>query len=142
MTLDGAGSQEFSNGWNVSLGQSVALDLSLRNDFEFEIRGEFRIDCYLQGQRCSQVSDALVLMTQCESEGQTCSPGAHLSHSTSMLPLASGSFELVVTCTLEKTSSSAMTTTTMCHNETSFSFISKYPKINIIVNDEVKDYRQ
>ena len=54
--LDGVGSQEFANGWTVGLGQSVAVDLSLRNDFEFEIRGEFRVDCYLQGQRCSQVS--------------------------------------------------------------------------------------
>jgi hypothetical protein len=126
VTIDG--SQQFANGWTLGLGESVTLDLSLRNDFEFEIRGEFRVDCYLQGQRCSEVSDALVLMTQCESEGQTCAPGAHLLHTTSILPLASGSFELTVTCTLEKT--------TTCHEENNFSFISKYPKINIIVNDE------
>ena len=128
VTIDGAMSQQFANGWTVGIGQPVSLDLCLRNDFEFEIRGEFRVDCYLQGQRCSEVSDALVLMTQCESEGQTCAPGAHLSHATSILPLASGSFELVVTCTLEKTRA-------VCQDENNFSFISKYPKINIIVNE-------
>jgi hypothetical protein len=74
------------------------------------------------------VSDALVLITQCESEGQACLPGGQLLHSTCLLPLASGSYDLVVTCTLESS---------LCHNENPFSFISKYPKINIIVNEEI-----
>ena len=130
VTVDGnAGSDVVA----VTLGHSIDVSMTIRSGFDFEIRGEFRIDCYFQGHRCSDVSDALVVMTQCESEGQTCSPGGHVTHSTCLLPLASGSYELVIICTLEKTGGGAS-----CHSEAPFSFISKYPKLNIVVNDEIK----
>jgi hypothetical protein len=70
-------------------------------------------------------------MTQCESESQVCPPGGQLSHSSCFLPLAAGSYDLVITCNLEKAGSAFS-------NETPFSFISKYPKMNIVVNDDLK----
>ena len=127
VTIDGAVDDVI----NVTLGQTVDVAMSVRSGFGFEISGEFRVECYFQGQRCSDVSDALIIVTQCESESQTCSPGALLSHTSCLLPLAAGCYDLVITCNLEKTGSSF-------RNETPFSFRSKYPKINIVVNDDVK----
>ncbi len=93
-------------------------------------RGDIRIDYCLQGQRCTEISEAMVLVADAESETIAFPPGEYLSHVTSLLPLAAGSYDIVISCNLEKTLESPF--------ESAFTFTSTYPKINLIVNEEIK----
>jgi hypothetical protein len=46
VTVDGVTSDDVVS---VTLGQCVDIAMAVRSDFDFEIRGEFRMDCYFQG---------------------------------------------------------------------------------------------
>jgi len=86
----------------------------------------------LQGQRCTELSDAMVVVADAESEASVFSNGEYLRHVTSLLPLATGNYDLVVTCNLEKIPETSY--------ESAFTFTSVYPKINLVVNEEIKTY--
>ena len=132
---------------NVLLGQEVSLVMKAKSDFDFDLTGHFSVEVTEVGSNdsASTGSEVLVVQSQPESGILDCSPGSTMEHTTSILPLSTGTYDVICTCSIVKQVKSSkkqqselqtpLTTISTPDSNSVFSFVSKYPKITINVSD-------
>ena len=105
---------------NLTIGQVVTLQMSIKNMFEYSVKAVFKVDIVLED---SIFSEQFVAVSQPESEMKMCKPKEKILHSTAMLPLVSGTYDVICSCTI--------------YNDTKDNlYVSYYPKINLHINDD------
>ena len=108
---------------NLSVGEPIKVKLNLQSGFEHPFRGQICVEFYVHDKR-TNVSDSCVI-TQKESRLQICNPGSIIEHSTIILPLMVGKFEIECSCKIQPGTSN--------NSGNIFSNVSKHPPITVIV---------
>jgi hypothetical protein len=131
LSMNGVTDEVISGPQNMGLGEEFTLDLSVSNHFDFPVDGTFKVEVLLDESPTSfeAASEVLIVQSQPESATSVCQPGGLICHSTAILPLSSGTYDVICSCSIVK------------HNahesgeETPFHFVSKYPKIVVNINE-------
>ncbi len=118
----------------VSVGAEVKLDLGVKSNFDFDLTGHFSVEVKEAGGSESS-SDLLVVQSQPESGILDCSPGAKIEHKTAILPLSTGTYDVIVACSIVKKTQQSSTAASAASTGDVFSLVSKYPKIVINVSE-------
>ena len=111
----------------LPIGKPIKLKLSLKSEFEFPVKGHMIVDFYIhEHKRTTAPTDSFVI-TQKESKLQLCQPSGVITHSTVILPLITGKFEIECCCKIQAEHSSEDKFGKI------FSNVSKYPPILIAI---------
>lgn len=105
---------------NLSLGAEIKLEMSVKSQFNLPIKAKFSVEFLLEE---TNFPDGMVVISQPESETQDCQPEHLLNHSVVVLPLTSGVYDVICSCSILKND-----------NQSDY-YVSKYPKIKININD-------
>ena len=106
--------------YNLSLGQVVTLEMSIKNMFEYSVKAVFKVEIVLEDS--TLFSEQFVAVSQPESEMKLCQPMEKILHSTTMLPLVSGTYDVICSCSI--------------FNDKNNLYVSYYPKISLHINDD------
>jgi len=136
LTLDSKEPQ--LNSHMIKLGQEFLLQMTVTNRFDFAVSGHFSVEINLEEKSQSDLSfafntDQLVIQSQAESAACECQPGGLISHSSTVLPLSLGAYDVICKCSIVKVAASDVDNS---GEEDVFHFVSKYPKINVHVTDD------
>ena len=105
------------------VGKAIKVNVKLESGFQNAFKGQIGVEFYVHGSRVS-VPDTCVI-TQKESRLQLCNPGSVIEHSTIILPLIQGKFEIECMCKIEQRTSKL--------SGNIFSNVTKYPPIVVAV---------
>ena len=105
------------------VGKAIKVNVKLESGFQNAFKGQIDVEFYVHGTRVS-VPDTCVI-TQKESRLQLCNPGSVIEHSTIILPLIQGKFEIECMCKIEQRTSKL--------SGNIFSNVTKYPPIVVAV---------
>jgi hypothetical protein len=105
------------------VGKAIRIRVNLESAFEHPFKGQICVEFYVHGSKNS-VPDTCVI-TQKESRLQVCNPGSIIEHSTMILPLIQGKFEVECVCKIEQRTSKI--------SGDIFSNVTKYPPITVVV---------
>ena len=105
------------------VGKAIRVKINLESGFEHPFKGQICVNFYVDG-RMVNVPETCVI-TQKESRLQVCKPGSVIEHSTMILPLIQGKFEIECLCKIEQRTSKI--------SGNIFSNVTKYPPISVII---------
>jgi hypothetical protein len=100
LTLNG---QDPAVNSNVMLGQECILEMCVINHFEFDVDGHFNVEVQMeeqQHQQQQQEHQKLIIQSQPQSRIFRCCSQASMSHTSSLLPLVSGTYDVVCSCSI------------------------------------------
>ncbi len=106
-----------------SLGREICLEMSVINQFKLPIQAKFDVDIFLEDSNDHGL--ATVLNSQPQSELFVCPQREKIHHSTVILPLTSGVYDVICSCIVVK------------DDQSSQDYCSKYPKLSIHINDDI-----
>lgn len=105
---------------NLAIGQVVTLQMSIKNMFAYSVKAVFKVEIALED---SIFSEQFIAVSQPESQMKICKPKEKIIHSTAMLPLVSGTYDVICSCSI--------------YNDTKDNlYVSYYPKISLHINDD------
>ena len=88
--------------------------------FEYSVKAVFKVEIVLEDS--TLFSEQFVAVSQPESEMKLCQPMEKILHSTTMLPLVSGTYDVICSCSI--------------FNDKNNLYVSYYPKISLHINDD------
>ena len=111
---------------DLSVGHELCLEMSVINQFHYTITAFFSVQVLLEGSG-QATFEAMMALSQTESGIVQCEPDQKIKHSLEILPLTSGVYDVICSCTIVKINSE--------NNSDANDFVSNYPKIKIHIND-------
>ena len=114
---------------DLNVGHELCLEMSVINQFSYTITAFFNVQVLLDG----QTTDAMMALSQTESGTVLCQPEQKIQHSLEILPLTSGVYDVICSCTIVKINSEEKQTRDSLTDNNDF--VSNYPKIKIHIND-------
>ena len=112
-----------TNGTHFPVGKAIKVRVILHSGFADTFQGQISVEFFVHGQSVS-VPDTCVI-TEKESRLQVCNPNSTIQHSTMILPLIQGKFEIECLCKMEQRTSKI--------SGNIFSNITKFPPITVEV---------
>ena len=110
-------------GTHYPVGKAIKVKVLLESGFEDPFQGQICIEFFVHGQN-TNVPDTCVI-TEKESRLQVCNPNSTIQHSTIILPLIQGKFEIECSCKIEQRTSKI--------SGNIFSNVTKFPPIAVTV---------
>merc|ERR1712141_815281 len=135
LTLNGQDPSVSSNPQTVMLGQECILEMCVTNHFEFDVDGHFNVEVQMEDKQHQQQQEQhqkLIIQSQPQSRIVRCCSQSSMSHTSSLLPLVSGTYDVICSCSIvqvQKTKEAEETSTTV------FQMVSKWPKITVQITD-------
>ena len=105
---------------SLHLGQDIALAMGIKNKFDYPVKATFKVETISEDSNV--FSEQFIAVSQPESESKMCQPQEEIRHSTAMLPLVSGTYDVICSCSIS-------------NNTKDNFYVSKYPKITLHIND-------
>ena len=133
LTLNGQDPSLSSNPQTVMLGQECILEMCVTNHFEFDVDGHFNVEVQMEDKQQQQEHQKLIIQSQPQSRIFRCCSQASMSHTSSLLPLVSGTYDVVCSCSIVQvmqTKDDGETTAAAV-----FQMVSKWPKITVQITD-------
>ena len=115
--------ENLPNDASFPVGKAIRIRVYLESAFEHPFKGQIGVEFYVHG-RQNSMPDTCVI-TEKESRLQVCNPESTIKHSTIILPLIQGKFEVECVCKIEQRTSKI--------SGNIFSNVTKYPPITVVV---------
>ena len=112
---------------NLNVGHELCFEMSVINQFSYTITAFFNVQVLLDG----QTTDAMMALSQTESGTVLCQPEQKIQHSLEILPLTSGVYDVICSCSIVKIDNNDNSVVADINND----FVSNYPKIKLHIND-------
>ena len=132
LTLNGQDPMSSNPPQTVMLGQECILEMSVTNHFEFDVDGHFNVEVQMEDKQQQEQHQKLIIQSQPQSRIVRCCSQSSMSHTSSLLPLVSGTYDVICSCSIvqvQKTKEAEETSTTV------FQMVSKWPKITVQITD-------
>ena len=100
------------------------------NQFKYSITAFFKVQVLLEDQALN-FPDAMVAVSQPESGRMVCRPEQQINHALVILPLTSGVYDVICSCSIVKIDNDNTDSSVAENND----FVSNYPKIKLHIND-------
>merc|ERR1719350_86247 len=126
LTLNG---QDPAVNSNVMLGQECILEMCVINHFEFDVDGHFNVEVQMEDKQQQQEHQKLIIQSQPQSRIVRCCTQSSMSHTSSLLPLVSGIYDVICSCSIVQVMQTKDETTAV------FQMVSKWPKITVQITD-------
>ena len=136
LTLNGQDPSLSSNPQTVMLGQECILEMCVTNHFEFDVDGHFNVEVQMEDKQQQQEHQKLIIQSQPQSRIFRCCSQASMSHTSSLLPLVSGTYDVVCSCSIVQVMQTKDDGETTAGGAAAvFQMVSKWPKITVQITD-------
>ena len=105
------------------VGKAITIRVNLERAFEHPFKGQICVEFYVHGRKNGTPETCVI--TQKESRLQVCNPESTIEHSTMILPLIQGRFDVECLCKIEQRTSKI--------SGNLFSNVTKYPPITVLI---------
>ena len=114
---------------NLTVGHEIGLEMSVINRFNYPITAFFKVQVLLEETHFPEA--AMVAVSQPESGPEVCQPEKEINHALVILPLTSGVYDVICSCSIVKIDNNDNSVVADINND----FVSNYPKIKLHIND-------
>ena len=143
LTLNGQ--EPLGDHQNLPLGQEISVKMQVMNRFNCPIRAKLKVEVNLED---SNFPENLMSISQPVSGAMECGPGDTFEHFVSILPLISGAYDVLCSCSVVKLDDlgdkNIIDDNNGCKNQSMkrtdnycYDYVSQYPKIKLHITDEI-----